>query len=274
MKRFLFLLLAGFGALNVAAQNTLPMDDAVFFVETDVGNGVAFLMEGSTGGVWMVSNNSIFQGSRKYKIANVSGVEISFPDQVLVAADRDLIMFPTDRPAGLPRAASGGFEEKLLVFSQFIKKDENDEVENLEESLDELKDTRANIVSVKSKIGNPMYRVRWTKDELNDAIERTDEEIAEVKKEIKVWRDEVKARNGARKEGQKLGKGFLLHGEVVAPGPARIEISALINQRDRGGPVVNKEYEVVGISSYLTKGSGLPDVNTALPKPPGPPGTG
>lgn len=60
--------------------------------------------------------------------------------------------------------------------------------------------------------------------------------------------------------GDSGGAGVLtrLKGEVVAPGPDRVEISCEIIPGNSGGPVVNAANEVVGVSSYLFRDD-LPD---------------
>ena len=61
--------------------------------------------------------------------------------------------------------------------------------------------------------------------------------------------------------GDSGGAGVLtkLEGKAVAIGPDRIEISAEIIPGNSGGPVVNVDGEVVGVSSYLLRHQNLPD---------------
>jgi hypothetical protein len=263
MRRFLFVVAAVIFALTCAAQDaareSVSIEDAIFFVKTDTGKGVAFLMENPTGGVWMVSNSSNFQDSKTYQIVNAAGDQVSFPDQVFVAEDRDLIRFKTDCPAGLRRADACGFDEALLAFSYCNNKDENEAIKAFNKSLEELREARENIEDVKSKIDNPKYIVRYTEEELDEYLENVDESIEEVESEIAACKETVEDRNTAKKIGEKLTKGFLLNGQAVAVGPDRIEVSSPINRFDRGGPVLNKERELVGIASHMMQGSGLPD---------------
>ena len=124
MRLFLYLISTVLGILifsaigqETASSEPFSIDNAIFFVETDVGSGVAFLVEDQTGAVWMVSNGSVFEGADEYSITNAMGDRISFPEQIMVASDRDLIRFRTDFPVGLKPAASCSFEEELLSFS-------------------------------------------------------------------------------------------------------------------------------------------------------------
>jgi DNA repair exonuclease SbcCD ATPase subunit len=259
VKWFLFCLLAGLGAWTAPAARSIPIDEAVFFVETEVGTGVAFLMEGPTGDVWMVSNSSAFNGSRKYKITNASGTEISFPDQVFVAKNRDLIRFPVDRPAGLPCAESSCFEEKILVFSNCITTDEIASIKELNKELASLKTSKTQIEEVIDKIDNPDYIVRWSRAELEEALKSVTEQIEKVEKSLQTSTEDLAALKKAQRSGEHLKEGVLLRGQVTAVGPDRIEISARINRYDCGGPVLNIDHEVIGISSYLTEGSRLPN---------------
>lgn len=61
--------------------------------------------------------------------------------------------------------------------------------------------------------------------------------------------------------GDSGGAGVLtkLEGKAIAIGPDRIEISAEIIPGNSGGPVVNEDGEVVGVSSYLMRHNNLPD---------------
>lgn len=61
--------------------------------------------------------------------------------------------------------------------------------------------------------------------------------------------------------GDSGGAGVLtrLKGKAIAIGPDRIEISAEIIPGNSGGPVVNADGEVVGVSSYLLRHKDLPD---------------
>ena len=60
--------------------------------------------------------------------------------------------------------------------------------------------------------------------------------------------------------GDSGGAGVLtrLEGKVVAPGPDRVEVSCGFIPGNSGGPVVNADDEVVGVSSYLFRDN-LPD---------------
>jgi len=249
MKRFLFLLLVISGSLagavqetnHVTAASTAPkepvtMDDAVFFIRTESGVGVAFLLEDQDG-VWMISNISALEGAKTYKFFNANDVYISFPDQVEVAKTRDLIRFRTDRPAGLRRATSCGFEEELFAFSQCVDNVEDRAIRRLEKDISALQERK--------------------NDEEDD--EDVDTRIDEIKKRIAAHKENKLKRQEAKENAAQLKKGYLLGGQAVALGPDRIEMSALITWHDSGGPVINKKNEVVGISSHLIENSGLPN---------------
>lgn len=218
MRLFFVFLFAVLGSFVCRAQDVEPADkelpvpesvkDSVFFVETDVRIGLAFLVEGPDGGIWMVSNNSVFQGAKEYRIVNAGGVEVPFPKRVIVAKDCDLVLFKTELSAGLRRADSCGYNEDILGFKRLM-------------------------VSPEGK----------------DAADLSSEELVEM-----ISWSVVTQKIGCPPRG-----GSLLSGRVVALGPDRIEISVPLTQLDSGGPVFNEAYEVVGISSYSLKGSGLPD---------------
>lgn len=267
----------------VAAQDALPLeplsvDEAVFFVETDVGSGIAFLVEGATGGVWMVSTSSVFEGAKEYSITNASGEQIAFPEQVMVASDRDLIRFPTDRPAGLKRTESCEFEEDILTFSKCDDGQEEElivqfesEKKTLEERKENLEKEKGSWVRKKEALEKTAGRLEeedWSAilELLESRVVSYDAQIEDVADRLGVIDEEIKTLENkkqeqadAASEGIKLSKGFLLRGNVVALGPDRIEISALVTEHDRGGPVVNMHQEVVGISSHLDEGAQLPD---------------
>ena len=101
---------------------------------------------------------------------------------------------------------------------------------------------------------------------LDSGIESYDQQIADISEKLDVVDDEIaslkekkKERKAAADSGIRLGGGFMLKGSALAIGPDRIEISALVNHHDCGGPVVNMSHEVIGIFTYLTTGSRLPD---------------
>lgn len=273
MKRFPFLLLTALSITTSEAQETtrttnapaatresLSLDDAIFFVKTDVGSGIAFLLE-DTNGVWLVSNNSIFKGAEEYSIVNANGAGIPFPEQVEVAKERDLIRFRTDRPFGLHRADSCGFEEALVTFSQC-------ETFDLDNQIQRLTKGKKNLIAQKTRLAGEKVRLlkgRRT-SAITDQIETLDEDIKEIGEKIEeidqkvaACQEEIQTRMNAKKSAEALDKGFLLNGKALALGPDRIEISAPITRYDSGGPVLNKHNEVIGISSHLIEGSGLPD---------------
>ena len=83
MRLFLYLISTVLGILifsaigqETASSEPFSIDNAIFFVETDVGSGVAFLVEDQTGAVWMVSNGSVFEGAEEYSITNAMGDRI------------------------------------------------------------------------------------------------------------------------------------------------------------------------------------------------------
>ena len=235
-------------------------DDHLFFVTTDNGDGVAFLMEGPKGGIWMVSSSSVFQGTEHYRIANRSGTMVRVPEQVLVAKKRDLILFRTDQPSGFPLAEKCGFEEKLLTFSLCKDGGETEAIRELNEAKDSLKETVDDINEILRDYNKYVtYRERWTREELEEALEEIDEDIKEIDEEIAGYEKDKKERLEAQAAAVELDKGVLLKGTAVALGPNQIEISAPITRHDSGGPVVNRDGEVVGISSHLIERSGLPD---------------
>jgi hypothetical protein len=262
VRFFLLMVLAALtGAAIPAFGETASMEDAVFFVETDNGKGAAFLVEGPTGDVWMVSSSSVFEGAKKCTIANAAGVEVPFPDQVLVAKDRDLILFRTDRTEGLRRAGSGGLEEELLAFSQCKDHGEKEAIERLEtekRTLEEKKKKGENIII----LGSGGFDEGVLKDAVKQSLERTektDKRLAEIDKEIAGCRESIQKRQERKNNAVKMKNGFLLAGRSVTTGPDRIEISAQVDHHDNGGPVVNKNREVIGISSCLIERSGLPE---------------
>jgi hypothetical protein len=248
MKRIVVLLLVISGALMGAAQDTngaasaaspksIPMDEAIFFIKTDSGGGVAFLLEDQDG-VWMVSNINACQDAEIFTLVNANGVEIAFPDQLEVAATRNLIRFRTDQPAGLRLADGCEPGEEIFTFSRCVEGVEDKAIKRLDEDIRAL--------------------VKEKKDAKNGEVEQIEKDIAEVEEAIEGLEEEGKKRMAAKETAQKLKNGYLLNGQAVALGPDRIEMSALITWHDSGGPVVNAENEVIGISSHLLDSSGLP----------------
>lgn len=244
-------------------DRTLPdnwSDDFLYFVGKGSEPGVAFLMESPKGGVWLVSCCSAFRGADDYWITNGRGENISVSGQVLVAKNSDLILFRTGRSAGLPCAENCGFEEKLLTFSQGLDNGEDDAIRELNEEKKSAEESKGNIEEILRDWDKyASYRQKWTHEEVEEALDDVTERLVEIDEEIEQYRDDKAARMKATTGGISLKKGFLLDGQAVALGADRIEISAPITGHDSGGPVINRNGEVVGISSHTIERSSLPE---------------
>ena len=256
MRRGFILFLTVLVAFFCRAQDAEPvssgasLEGAVYFVETDVGTGLAFLVEGSDGGTWMVSCNSVFQGAKRYKIVNAFGHEVSFSEQVMVARNCDLILFKTERHAGLRRAEFCGMEQDLYAFRKFGDGSGDQIIIRLKEEREELKAKLDRMRQEKKKWEG--YATR----ELDEHFEEVKAQVVGIDRKVEEYNQDL---NKQKSAGRSLGKGFLLMGKAVALGPDRVEISALISRNDIGGPVVNRDNEVIGVSSHLMIGAGLPD---------------
>ena len=247
MKRFIAIFLIGLGGLVAEAQdaksfsaslNLCSPQDAIFMVETDVDQGVAFLMQDQTGTVWMVSSSSVFQGAEKYNIVNAAGVQVALPDQIFVAAHSDMLMFRTDELHGLLCAESCGFEEEIWAYRKDWSSDSDGTVQLLNREKKNLRKLKVDL------------------DASSDDKESAKERLAEIDVELKEY---VEKLHEQRDSSEKLGLGYLLPGQTLALGPDRIEISALINRAGCGGPVLNKDHEVIGVASHLIDNTGLPE---------------
>lgn len=270
MRRFLFFVLAGLGASVVLAQEAtdgsvsqkpLLIDEAIFFVETDAGSGISFLMEGQTGGVWMVSTSSVFERAKEYSMTNASGDRISFPEQVMVAADRDLISFPADRSAGLKTAKSFDFEENILTFSKCDDDEESKLIEQFVNEKSTLARQKKSLEKEKAGASRGPYAdlLKITIAMYETEIKEIDDRLGEIDENLKALEIRRQEMAEAANNGIKLSGGFLLNGNVVALGPDRIEVSSVSTKYDRGGPVLNKNFEVIGVTSYSIEQTGLPD---------------
>lgn len=97
------------------AENSLPIEESLFLVETENGSGSAFLFEDDDG-VWLVSNSHVFEGGTTYDIKNSAGTIISVPTNIQMAAHRDLIRFKTPFHHGLCSAKSCTYDEEIFAF--------------------------------------------------------------------------------------------------------------------------------------------------------------
>ena len=235
------------------------LDKFIFTVKTDHETGKAFLIKDDEGTVWMVSSSTVFEGAETTSIQNEDEETIEFPEQIQVARHSDAVRFKTGRSDGMSPAAECAFQEKLAVFSQCRNDDDKEEVEDLKEDLQELKESKENVEKFKKQMGSRSRMGRYTKADVDEALENIDEAIKEVREEIDSYEEKIADRRRIKKASPPVADGFMLSGEAVAIGPSRIELSTPINRFDGGGPVLNANQEVVGMNSYLMSGSSLPE---------------
>lgn len=154
----------------------LRIERAVFLVKHDEGRGTGFLMEDG-GLVYFVSNIHVLAGGENFSIRNVYGETVTIPEQVQVAADRDLVRFPVNYKRGLLVAQDFGFDDEICAL------------------------------------------------------------------------------------GNSGGEGVVtrLDGKILALGPDLVEISATIIPGNSGGPVVDNDRSVVGVSTYVRNADKYPD---------------
>lgn len=110
---------------NVVAAATVPvasgavrpfrLERMVFVVEHGDSRGTGFLLQQGEK-VYFLTNIHVLSGDTNFCIRNVYGETVTLPDQLEVAADRDLVRFQTDFSAGLAVAADFGFDDPICAL--------------------------------------------------------------------------------------------------------------------------------------------------------------